>query len=288
MADSGTDVINAAKNLTQGPMDAANAVASKAEDAVSSFGDSIASAGKSIADYFTSAPAPAPAIGPNISPTRIASSRRTMTLSAASFCARIRSWMQSLQRQRARQSGRGKWNSDRRAGSATSAERQSAFMAADALTGGLESGVAAGGKAALQSAVFQKVQTEASRLAGLATDNPYVKAISGIAAPILLSVLSHRVTEGAPAPGTVLADSAEGKATIAPAPAGAPERPTGLSSVLPEGAAPGATLARPILDADGKPVRSVEPELVTGPTTITDAAKSATLWLRALRRHAIS
>lgn len=125
------------------------------------------------------------------------------------------------------------------------------FVAADALTGGIAGGLTGAARAAAQSAFFQGVQTHAAKLTGMATDNPYVKAVAGIAAPILLSVLSHRAVESAPAPGTTLADTTEGTATIAPPPAGAPERPTGLSGVLTAEGAPPAGAAAPLLNSQG-------------------------------------
>ncbi len=237
MADSGADVINAAKNLTQGPMDAANAVANKAEDAVSSFGDSIASAGRSIADYFTTAPAPAPAIGPNDLAYANRKQQENDDALGREFLATHPELAAKPSTPAGAPTGPGQDGiptAEQEALQAPSVDPT--FVAADALTAG-GAGLLPAAKAAAQSAFFQGVQTHAAKLTGLATDNPYVKAVAGIAAPILLSVMARRAIPGAPS-----------------------------ASATAEGAAEGAESA-----TAGAP-REVTPELVAGPSTISDQA----------------
>jgi hypothetical protein len=272
MADPGTDVIDAAKNLTQGPIDTVNAVKDKAASVVSSAGDAIVSGAKSVANYFTP--------DPIVSANDLAYANRKQQENDDALGRQFLTEHPELAARPPAPAGaptgpgqNGIPTAEQEALQAPSVDPT--FVAADALTAG-GAGLLPAAKAAAQSAFFQGVQTHAAKLTGLATDNPYVKAVAGIAAPILLSVLAHRATEGAPAPGTTLADTTEGTATIAPPPAGAPERPTGLTSVLtPEGAPP-AGAAAPLLNsqASGAP-RKVTPELVAGPSTISDTAKVA-------------
>ncbi|MFZ1975795.1 MAG: hypothetical protein WAU89_23335 [Candidatus Acidiferrales bacterium] len=67
------------------------------------------------------------------------------------------------------------------------------FVAADAISGGVAGGAATAAKAAANSVGFQAVQQGASNLTGLATQNPYVKGIAGIIAPIMLAVGLHHI-----------------------------------------------------------------------------------------------
>jgi hypothetical protein len=114
------------------------------------------------------------------------------------------------------------------------------------VAGGLEGGIAAGVKAGAQSALSMEVQDAASRVTGLATNNPYLKGLVGLVAPIALSILAKRgisAVGGAAAEppelpqGTVL-DASGQPVTSAPT---APEaQPAQGAAPAPE--QPGATL----------------------------------------------